>query len=60
MEIIEQFRSKERRQSHDTIAFIDCLLVGTCHLLITFANNLDADQVRQHIGPDLGPECLRL
>ena len=29
-----------------------------CHLLITFANNLDPDQARQNVGPDLDPNCL--
>ena len=28
-----------------------------CHL-ITFANNLDPDQTRQNVGPDLDPSCL--
>ena len=31
-----------------------------CSLLITFVNSLDADQVRQNVGPDLGPNCLTL
>ena len=31
-----------------------------CHLLITFANNLDPDQARQNVGPDLDPNCLTL
>ena len=35
------------------------LLVETC-LLITFANNLDPDQDRQNVGPDLDPNCLTL
>ena len=26
-----------------------------CRLLITFANNLDPDQDRQNVGPDLNP-----
>ena len=26
-----------------------------CRLQITFANNLDPDQNRQNVGPDLGP-----
>ena len=29
-----------------------------CHLLITFANNLDPDQARQNVWPDLDPNCL--
>ena len=29
-----------------------------CHLLITFANNLDPDQARQNVRPDLDPNCL--
>ena len=29
-----------------------------CYLLITFANSLDPDQARQHVGPDLDPYCL--
>ena len=28
------------------------------HLLITFANNLDPDQARQNLEPDLDPNCL--
>ena len=28
------------------------------HLLVIFANSLDPDQVRQNVGPDLGPICL--
>ena len=28
------------------------------HLLITFANNLDPDQARRNVGPDLDPNCL--
>ena len=31
-----------------------------CHLLISFANSLDADQARQNVWPDLGPNCLIL
>ena len=31
-----------------------------CHLLITFANNLDPVQARQNVGPNLGPNCLTL
>ena len=31
-----------------------------CHLLITFANNLDPEQDRQNLGPDLDPNCLTL
>ena len=31
-----------------------------CHLLITFANSLDSDQVWQNVGPDLDPSCLTL
>ena len=31
-----------------------------CCLLITFANSLDPDQVRQNVGPDLDPNCLTL
>ena len=34
---------------------------GDCsRLLITFANSLDSDQVRQNVGPDLDPNCLTL
>ena len=37
-------------------------LIGSymCHLLISFANSLDPDQVQQNVGPDLGPSCLTL
>ena len=31
-----------------------------CHLLITFANSLDPDQVRQNVGPGLHTNCLTL
>ena len=31
-----------------------------CCLLVTFANSLDPDQVRQNVRPDLGPNCLTL
>ena len=31
-----------------------------CHLLIAIANNLDPDQDRHNVGPDLGPNCLTL
>ena len=31
-----------------------------CRLLIAFANNLDTDQARQKVGPDLDPSCLTL
>ena len=31
-----------------------------CHLLITFANSLDADQAQQKCPPDLDPSCLTL
>ena len=31
-----------------------------CHLLITFANNLDIDQDLQNFGPDLDPNHLTL
>ena len=26
---------------------------------ITVSNNLDPDQARQNVGPDLGPDCLQ-
>ena len=26
---------------------------------ITVSNSLDPDQARQHVGPDLGPNCLQ-
>ena len=29
-------------------------------MLITFSNNLDPDQARQFVGPDLDPNCLTL
>ena len=29
-------------------------------LLITLANSFDTDQARQHVGPDLNPNCLTL
>ena len=29
-----------------------------CHLLITYANNLDPDQARHNAGPGLDPNCL--
>ena len=28
--------------------------------VITFANNLDPDQARRNVGPDLDPNCLTL
>ena len=31
-----------------------------CHLLITFANNLDSDQDQQNVWPDLDPNYLFL
>ena len=31
-----------------------------CCLLITFANSLDPDQIRQSVSPDLGPYCFTL
>ena len=31
-----------------------------CHLLITFANGLDSDQVWQNVGLDLDINCLTL
>ena len=34
--------------------------LNSCYLLITSANNLDPDQDRQNVGPDLGPNCLTL
>ena len=39
-----------------------CLLASGdfCCLLIIFANSLDPDQARQHVGPDLDPNCLTL
>ena len=36
------------------------LLAATCHLMITFANSLDADQDRHSVGPDLDPNHLTL
>ena len=36
------------------------LLVGTCRLLIIFANSLDQDQDRQNSGSDLDLTCLTL
>ena len=30
-----------------------------CHLLITFANNLDPDQAQQNVGPDQDPTVKR-
>ena len=41
-----------------------CLLISFlasgnfCHLLKTFAKNLDPDQLLQHVSPDLDPNCL--
>ena len=32
--------------------------LDNCHLLIIFANRSDLDQVRQNVGPDLGPNYL--
>ena len=29
-----------------------------CHLLITFSNSLNSDQARQHVRPDLDPNCF--
>ena len=34
--------------------------VNFCRLLINFANSLDPDQDRLHVGPDLGSTCLTL
>ena len=31
-----------------------------CRLLIIFANNLDPDQARQDVGPEVYPSCLTL
>ena len=31
-----------------------------CYLLITFANSLDEDHFKQHVGLDLDPNCLTL
>ena len=38
------------------------LLAGDnfCHLLITFANEVDQDQDQQSVGPDLDPSRLTL
>ena len=33
-------------------------LTTSDHLLITFANSLDADQAGQDVGPNLDPNCL--
>ena len=33
-------------------------LTTSDHLLITFANSLDPDQVRQNVVPNLDPNCL--
>ena len=33
---------------------------NSCGLLITYANNLDLDQTRQNVGPDLDPNSLTL
>ena len=35
-----------------------CLLVTTCHLLLTFANSLVQDQARQNVRFGLDPNCL--
>ena len=32
---------------------------NSCCLLITLANNLDPDQARQNVWPDLDPNCLK-
>ena len=35
------------------------MLAATCCLMIFFANNLDPDQDRQNVGPDLDPNRLK-
>ena len=36
------------------------LSLATLCMLMTFSNNLDSDQARQIVGPDLDPNCLTL
>ena len=36
------------------------LSLATLCMLMTFSNNLDPDQARQIVGPDLDPNCLTL
>ena len=40
------------------------VMIGTlrvkCYLLMTFVNNLDPDQARHFVRPDLDPNCLTL
>ena len=45
--------------SRSCSAFDSLLASGNfCHLLITFANSLDPDQVQPNVGPDLDLNCL--
>ena len=36
------------------------LFISKCRLLITFANNLEPDQTRRNVRPDLDPDCETL
>ena len=40
--------------------FSGSLFFYYCHLLTSYANSLDPDQVRQNVGSDLDPTCLPL
>ena len=41
-----------------SFSVLNSLPANIYFLLITFANRLYPDQARQHVGPDLDPNCL--
>ena len=51
-------RNSFSRQISDALYVINSLLTSV--ISITFANNLDPDQVQQSVGNDLDPNCLTL
>ena len=53
---------EQNRKQAQVIVVINFLLASGdfCHLLINFANSLDPDQDRHHVGPDLDPIDLTL
>ena len=57
-----KFLAKISRFTDYHLTFLNSFLAGGnfCHLLKTFANNLDPDQDRQIVGPDPDPISLTL
>ena len=53
-----QIKQKKMCSLSDKKKFNFDLTLSLLVVLITFANNLDPDQDRRNVGPDMDPNCL--